>query len=98
MLATFKIVNFVKYDSLYKIGMKPLVYSVKLFEFNGTEWVRGCFDIQYYRTIPEDNPTDKKLYTLQFSYDFTKQNDTVYFAYSYPYTYSDLSVYLGRIS
>lgn len=33
----------------------------------------------------------KKYYsTLSFSYDFTKENDTVEFAHSIPYTYARL--------
>lgn len=29
-------------------------------------------------------------YTLTFTYKFTHDSDTVFFAYCYPYTYSDL--------
>lgn len=32
----------------------------------------------------------KGFYTLSFSYKFLNDDDTVYFAYSYPYTYSDM--------
>ena len=32
----------------------------------------------------------KSFYTLTFSYTFSHDNDSVFFAYCYPYTYSDL--------
>lgn len=31
------------------------------------------------------------FYTLTFTYDFKNDNDTIFFAYSCPYTYSDLN-------
>jgi hypothetical protein len=36
-------------------------------------------------------------YTLTFNVEFQYENDTVYFAHSYPYTYSDLQDYLMNI-
>lgn len=36
-------------------------------------------------------------YTLTFSIKFPYENDTVYFAHCYPYTYSDLQRYLNRL-
>lgn len=36
-------------------------------------------------------------YTLTFSIKFPYDNDTVYFAHSYPYTYSDLQRYLNSL-
>jgi cytosolic carboxypeptidase protein 2/3 len=32
----------------------------------------------------------KTYYTLTFTYDFDYDNDSVFFAYSVPYTYTDL--------
>ena len=34
---------------------------------------------------------------MTFTYDFKIDNDVVYFAYSYPYTYSDLTEELRKI-
>jgi len=55
----------------------------------GKGWVRAGKDVCYYQ-----NSMKKKAaghyYTLTFSIQFTNDNDTVYFAHSYPYTYSDL--------
>lgn len=36
-------------------------------------------------------------FTLTFNIEFQHDNDTVYFAHSYPYTYSDLQDYLMNI-
>ena len=36
-------------------------------------------------------------YTLTFSVKFPHDGDTVYFAHSYPYTFSDLQRYLNRL-
>lgn len=45
----FSIVNFAKGDSLYLEGMKPLMYSEKLAEAEGTGWERCGTRIAYYR-------------------------------------------------
>ena len=37
------------------------------------------------------------FYSLSFTYKFEYNNDTVFFAYCYPYTYSDLSEDLTAI-
>lgn len=43
------------------------------------------------RSSNEDDD-DCCTYTLTFNIEFPHDNDTVYFAHSYPYTYSDLQV------
>jgi hypothetical protein len=35
-------------------------------------------------------------YTLTFSYTFKYDDDTVYFAHSFPYTYTNLMEYLNK--
>lgn len=47
--------------------------------------------IQIYRSSIEDDD-DCCTYTLTFNIEFPHDNDSVYFAHSYPYTYSDLQV------
>lgn len=44
-----------------------------------------------FRSVDNDEE-DSENYTLTFNIDFQYDNDTVYFAHSYPYTYSDLQV------
>ena len=46
----FHIVNFIKPDSLYNNGMKPLIYSRLQAQNEGTGWRRGGEDITYYQT------------------------------------------------
>lgn len=45
---TFHIVNFIKPDSSYNEGMRPLVYSRKESEMKHLGWMRAGEDIAYY--------------------------------------------------
>lgn len=87
----FNIINHVKTGSLFNEGLKPAVYSVKAKEKNGIGWTRQGNHISYYRN---NMMTFVKNYTLTFTYEFLYEDDTVYFAHSYPYTYSDLMKYI----
>ena len=40
---------------------------------------------------------DKKTYQLQFTFNFTEPGQVEYFAYSVPYTYSDLEKFIRDI-
>lgn len=87
----FNIVNFAKPDSLYNSGMKVLVYSQRRVERTGEGWVRECENILYYPNgVLRELSSHKSLHTLTFRYTFPYTDDTVYFAYSLPYTYSEL--------
>lgn len=89
---TFHIVNYTKPFSMFKVGMKPCVCSVK----SGKGWERDGHNIQYRRSsIPIDE--EQHYYTFSFSYDFTHEDDEVYFAYCYPYSYSRLLRFLDRV-
>ena len=76
--------------------MKPLLYSEIDAQRYGKGWVRCGNDVCYYQ-----NSIKRKgsfhYYTLTFSVKFPHDYDTVYFAHSYPYTYSDLRRYLAKI-
>ena len=59
MTYRFNIVNLMKPDSTYNLGMKPVVYSVKDAEKTGIGWQRGGFNIAYYqnsrkRKVPQN--------------------------------------------
>lgn len=60
-------------------------------------WRRCGENISYFKnedvnvTHDDDDEYDG-FYTLTFNIEFPHDNDTVYFAHSYPYTYSDLQV------
>lgn len=53
---------------------------------------RFCF-----RNSVDDNSEMPTFYTLTFTFDFPHNDDEVYFAHSYPYTYTDLQEYLFSI-
>ncbi|CAG9334618.1 unnamed protein product [Blepharisma stoltei] len=91
----FNIVNLMKYDSLYNDGMQPLVKSLR----DGGGWKRAGYNVSYYQNSyqrPISTPNKPVFYyTLTFSYKFEYPNDQVFFAYCYPYTYTQLLAYLG---
>ena len=88
----FNIMNYSKPDSLFNYGMKVSVYSEKKAEKKGVGWYKDCEDIRYYQNNIRKDVTyySKSYYSLTFCYNFEYDSDTVYFAYSVPYTYSDL--------
>ncbi|KAJ6665588.1 hypothetical protein lerEdw1_003431 [Lerista edwardsae] len=87
----FTIVNLMKSKSLYRMGMKPLLYSQKDAQLHGIGWRREGRDIRYYKYNTEEGQT---LYCLTWTVCFPYSHDTCYFAHFYPYTYSDLQHYL----
>ena len=46
----FNIVNFMKPDSNYNQGMRPLIYSMKDAEQNKIGWQRDGINISYYQS------------------------------------------------
>ena len=94
-LVKFCIVNLTKAESLYQMGMQPLVRSDRKEEAEGVGWHRAGWSVQY---APNPNlRLDKPLpfRTLSFEYRFEYAQDRVYFAHCYPYTYADLRQDLG---
>lgn len=77
--------------------MKPLMYSTIDAKNSSIGWRRCGENISYFKnedvsvTHDDDDEYDG-FYTLTFNIEFPHDNDTVYFAHSYPYTYSDLQV------
>lgn len=60
------------------------------------EWFRTGTDITYEKTA--EAPKKREYYTLSFTHTFDFANDTVSFAYSYPYTYTDLKHFIASSS
>ena len=56
-------------------------------------WIRGGEDISYYQNnYKREHQTNyQRCFTMTFAYTFEYDDDSVYFAYSLPYTYSDLN-------
>ena len=90
----FNIINFVKPDSLFNSGMRVLLYSHKAFVARNIGWHRGGDNFLYYPNGLMRENSEKQHYTLTFTYMFQYSEDEVYFAYSFPYTYSQLTDYL----
>jgi cytosolic carboxypeptidase protein 2/3 len=63
-------VNFVKPDSLFNDGMKPLIYSKKEAEAKGSSWMRAGENIAYYPTPAVRQKFHPHSYNLQ---QFTSQ-------------------------
>ena len=96
----FNMLNFTKPDSLFNHGMKVLIYSEQHVKQTNVGWHRGGYKILYYANGAirrENQKYYKSYYTLTFTYDFEYDDDTVYFAYCYPYTYTDLKQYLQAV-
>ena len=93
----FNIVNLIKPDSLYNHGMKPLVYSKKEADLKKNGWHRTGHEIKYYPSKKRSIASAQQFYTLSFSVEFTYDQDQVFFAHCYPYTYSDCIMFLKRV-
>ncbi|KAL7303167.1 hypothetical protein TKK_0004371 [Trichogramma kaykai] len=102
VLYRLSIVNLCKEDSLYNEGLRPLCYSVKAAKLNSVGWRRCGENICYYKNdgcgSDSDQQDQKERHTLTFNIRFEHDQDTVYIAHSYPYTYSDLQDYLAGIA
>lgn len=105
MTVQFNIMNFTKPDSLFNFGMRVSCYSEKMAQgtnedgSNGRGWYRGGDRISYYGNgIKKDTVYSScGYYTLSFSYKFQHDDDTVYFAFCFPYTFTDLMSDIGEI-
>jgi len=97
----FNIVNLTKPDSLFNLGMRPVVYSCHDAATRGISWVRSGTDISYFSNSYQRNNTAGEgvncYYTLSFTIEFHNAKDTVLIAYSYPYTCDDYKVHIGQI-
>lgn len=123
----FNIVNFMKPDSNYNQGMKPLIYSVKEAQENRIGWQRDGHNIAYYQGARKKrayqhqgsnaigsltsastasrfpggpantNGYGPVYYALTFEIIFKHDNDTVFFAHCYPFTYTDQCNFINKV-
>ena len=77
---------------MYNHGMKMLCYSTKRAEETGTGWYRTGKDIAYYQSQKKNT-----LYVLSFCYSPLYDQDEVYFAHSFPYTFTDYKIMLNDV-
>ena len=107
----FNILNFSKRSSLYQQGMKVSVFSEMatrrakkgLEEEERLGWHKTGDLISYgmsklTREMIEDSQVKKYYYSVSFEYYFDYENDTVSFAYCFPYTFSKLTTFLKKIT
>ena len=87
--------------------MRPLMYSSIANKgyvgFAKEGWVRCGENVLYFQNSKitgssEEGSKVKHLNTLSFEVSFEYHNDEVYFANTYPYSYSDLNVYLDYVN
>lgn len=95
--------NLAKPDSLYNQGMKVLCYSTEKARTANAGWHRVGTDIIYAKNnfkrevAGQGFQQTKRYYTLTFNLEFDFDHDQLYFAHSFPYTYSDLNEDLTAI-
>lgn len=79
--------------------MKISVYSEKKSEKKSVGWHKDGEDIRYFMNNIRKDVTyySKSYYTATFTYTFEYDDDAVFFAYSVPYTYTDLRNDLAAI-
>ena len=85
-----------KPDSLYNHGMRPLLYSEIDSRKYGRGWTRSGNDVCYYQNSMKRKNAGY-YYKMTFSISFSYDNDIIYFAHGYPYTYTDLCRHLQVI-
>lgn len=93
----FNLYHFYKPDSIYNQGMRPLMYSARKADKEGVGWMRCGEDICYYQNNTKKKSGAGFLYTLSFSFEFPFDEDEVYFAHHFPYSYRDLKEHLEYI-
>ena len=97
----FNIVNLTKPDSLYNLGMRPVMYSCQDAATKKIGWLRAGSDISYFsNSFLRNNTAGEGLtcyFTLSFTMEFHNAQDTYLIAYTYPYTYEDYKVHLSSI-
>eukprot|EP00775_Hariotina_reticulata_P008712 gene8712-8893_t len=85
----FNIINLQKQDSLYNMGMLPLMHSEHHLRSKGIGWTRCGSKISYGANNIKRNKR-YTYYTLTFTVKFPYSADLVHLAHCHPYTYTDL--------
>ncbi|GFR47481.1 hypothetical protein Agub_g9210, partial [Astrephomene gubernaculifera] len=93
----FNIINLLKEESLYNLGMQPLVHSAKAQAARGLGWHRAGSRICYYANSIRRGRQGRSYFTLTFTLTTEFDNDLVHLAHCYPYTYTDLQRYIRAL-
>lgn len=71
------------------------IFSEAVRRRTGKGWFKGGEDITYTNTrIERATKENQSYYALAWSYTFSEEHDTVYFALNQPYTYTRLANFL----
>lgn len=92
---TFNICNVTKPNTLYEQGMRPYVFSKKKHEKSGRKWEQDGANVELVErklrySLIEEVMESPHVFKLSFDYVFDEEDDEVFFAYSLPYTYSQM--------
>jgi hypothetical protein len=101
----FNVLNCTKATTLYKCGMKPMMFSEKENELNGADWHYIPEEASYMKTVYESNYwyrkngieqylNNSKHYTLSFTHTPEYDNDSIFFSMLRPYSFSRLYEFL----
>ena len=93
---TFRLTNMQKPDSLYNYGLRPLLWSKKIFELSGEGWDRVGTEVCYYRNQTHTgSKSKKKRYTLHFKVKLPGGEN--FLAHCFPYSYTRLQNVLTEL-
>ena len=94
------IVNFVKPESMYTDGMRPLFYSRTEEKKNAKGWFRVGDNIQYFPNSRKfsKGSSYQHYHSLKFCITFPHADDECYLAMCYPYTYTDVKRHMRELS
>nr|XP_039257203.1 cytosolic carboxypeptidase 1-like [Styela clava] len=99
----FNIVNCEKSNSQFNYGMQPLMYSVSEARLGNPCWRRAGTNLCYYKShfsrsaVSAGGVKGRSYFTMTFTVNFTHNKDICYFAYHYPYTYTQLQADLHKL-
>ena len=83
----FQILNVTSHSSLYKQDMRPVFKSISNSNFN---WQRIRQPVKFLKET-------ERCSSLSFDHYFDAEDDTVYFAFTYPYTYTTVQNELEKL-
>lgn len=99
----FNIINMEKPASMFNDGQRVLLFSEKRFMWSGFGWLRSGHDVAYVKNSYRRRGMKRKKdagashYTLTFSIRFPHDDDRLFIANCYPYSYSDLIGFLRKL-
>lgn len=94
----FNVVNLEKSNSQFNFGMQPVVFSQHEADEFGLGWHRSGTRVGYFKNnYCRQHPRKTVHYTATFSLTCKFERDTMYVAYHFPFTYSDMQVHLSHL-